>query len=153
MLRRIMLGIALSGLLPAGVAAQTTTSVLRSLCPGADLQVQVARMSHAYGHCSAPTDSTVTLASAGADRSVRIADIEAIWVREPATGDGAIVGGLIGFAAGAAMAVLLERGMCDTPDCGTVSTAIRGGIVVGLGGAALGAIVGSVSRTWSRRFP
>jgi hypothetical protein len=85
-------------------------------------------------------DEAIRLSRVTGDSATRSAPTLQQWMRCESTGRGAIVGGLIGAAAGVALAILGNRRLNLGGGYGPVQT--RHVVGFGAGGAGLGAIVG-----------
>jgi hypothetical protein len=84
------------------------------------------------------------------DRQVTIAQIDSVWVSRNHATTGALVGGLIGGGVGA---VAASGKTCQLGDGACLTGAYLESVVITLGGALLGALVGSGTRSWQLRFP
>jgi|SRR5688572_21257093 len=98
----------------------------------------------------------LVLRDGGAARRLAFADVDTVWRAGRATARGATIGAVVGGVALASFGVLVVQGFCENNDgCGddTVKAALGGGALGGVGGAILGAGLGSLARTWRRVHP
>lgn len=73
----------------------------------------------------------------------------------PATGRGLTYGAVAGGTLGGLAGAVVGAGLCDAADCTgeTWEGAARGALLVGASGAAVGALIGSLSERWDRVHP
>jgi hypothetical protein len=100
-----------------------------------------------------------TLIIATDTRTVRVPLnlVDVLWIRQRATAKGAKIGGISGTLVGAALGGLIAifiQSDCDTGDCGGDALRAVGGMSVlgAAGGTALGAVIGSRTWEWDRRY-
>ena len=98
----------------------------------------------------APAERTSLVADGELDRAV--ANIRRAWVRERATGTGAVIGGAVGLVAGVTYGLLITRpesSPCDADNCTRAGVTAVSGLLGTAIGAGLGAIVGTLIHTSS----
>jgi hypothetical protein len=108
------------------------------------------------GQFVAANETIVTLSSHGATAQVPLLDLERLWVRQRATGRGALIGAGVGAVAGVIAGLLISSVACepvDGGDCTAAEVAAVTGLVGGAGGGLIGAGVGSLIPVWRVRFP
>jgi len=85
-----------------------------------------------------------------AQRQIPVAAIDSVWVRRGHAKTGAILGGVVGVLL--AVRYLIDRcGWGGDQSC--VQSTEAGGDGMVLGGVAIGAILGSVTKSWKLRYP
>lgn len=94
---------------------------------------------------------TVRLVSDGDTAAVASDVVQRVWRRRRATVAGAVVGGAIGIGVGIFYG-LLAAAVSETGDSPAGYAAV-GGLVVGAGGALVGAAVGAAIPRWSTIYP
>jgi hypothetical protein len=155
-----LLGLALLALAHGPVVAQSPdsglVSAVRSLEPGTHVRLEASQVGRVQGRLLVVSDTTVTLARQEMPITVRLPDVERLWVRGRATGLGALIGTGVGVVAGAVFGALIGQVACepvDGGDCTPVEVAAVTGLLGGAGGALLGAGIGFVIPKWRLRFP
>lgn len=131
-------------------------TVVEALETGQDVRVEVARGIRVQGRFAFRSDTAFTLARDEQATTIRLTEVERLWVRGRATGTGALVGAAVGLVAGAVYGGLIGQVACepvDGGDCSPVAVAALVGLVGGAGGAAVGAGVGYLIPVWRMRFP
>ena len=141
-------------------AAQSTpapaATAVRELCPGPRIQVALSSGRRVEGYCGFADSAAVPIRFGTTEERVPLESVDSLWVQRPSTGEGATIGGIAGFAAGALLGVVFVDAICENPDgCvdDMVGAGVLSGAVVGAGGALIGALLGSLEQGWSRRFP
>ncbi len=102
------------------------------------------------------TATTVTLTSHGVAAEVPLLDLERLWVRQRATGRGALIGAGFGVLVGVVGGLIISSVACepvDGGDCTAAEVAALTGLLGGAGGAFIGAGIGFVIPVWRLRFP
>ena len=122
-------------------------AALARIAPGKQIRLHAAGLGRLEGALVSLTDTSVTLDTPSTPTSVVMAGIDSVWQRQSAAGNGGFLGAVLGGAIGGVAAYKA----CPDEGCGAVA-AIGAGIGV-LGGAAVGALIGSNIPKWSRRFP
>jgi hypothetical protein len=143
---------------PAVADAQDTARVaaVRTLTLGQYVRADVARLGRMEGQFVTATETTVTLTSRGVTAEVPLLDLERIWVRQRATGRGALIGAGLGVLVGVVGGLIISSIACepvDGGDCTAAEVAAVTGLLGGAGGGLLGAGVGFVIPVWRLRFP
>jgi hypothetical protein len=118
---------------------------------GRTARVAVPGEGRVAGTVTATDSDGFTLATPGGQRRFPALP-DTLWTRERAVAPGIVVGGIAGIGAGVFLG-LIANALCEY-DCGSpAGDAALGGLVVGVGGAALGALVGAAIPRWQRRAP
>ena len=137
-------------------------SALEKLKPGELLRVQTQESGLLEGSFARSGDGWLWLQSEAGERSLRVSNVEGIWVRGRSTRKGATVGAIsLGVVGGLGASLLASalNSLCETEgDCGVhggeyVLVGLVGAAVGGMTGALLGAGIGSVVSSWHRLFP
>lgn len=124
--------------------------------PGRQLRVDVLRLGRLHGRLVAADSTTLTLARGQSTIAVPLSEVDRLWVRDRATGKGALIGAGVGVAAGIVGGFLIGSIACepvDGDDCTALGVAATAGFLGGAGGAALGAGIGLAIPIWRLRFP
>lgn len=80
---------------------------------------------------------------------LRLDSVERIQVRGSAAGTGALIGAIGGLVGGMALSIGVTSTLCNDGGCSNQAGGTAGiAIVSTMGGALLGALIGSVSRKW-----
>lgn len=143
--------------LPASAFAQDSSarrdSAVAKLNTGQQIRISGEAMSRLVGKAGVASNDTLDFAQDDAVRRIPIPAIDTLWVRGPATMNGAIIGGtLVGSFAAIFFAAWV--GSCETSDCGSVPLAALGGFLMGgTVGAVLGGFIGASATTWKRQYP
>ncbi len=144
-------------LLPGIAVAQDSSarrdSAIAKLNTGQQIRVSGEAMSRLVGKAGVALNDTLDFAQDDAVRRIPIPAIDTLWVRGPATMNGAIIGGtLVGSFAAIFFAAWV--GSCEASDCGSVPLAALGGFLMGgTVGAVLGGFIGGSTKTWKRQYP
>lgn len=119
--------------------------------PGRTVRVAMPGGGRVAGQVTASGDDGFTLATPGGER--RFAALpDTLWTRGRAVVPGVLVGGIAGVGAGILLG-LFANAICEY-ECGSAAgSAAAGALLVGAGGAALGALVGAAIPRWQRRVP
>jgi hypothetical protein len=138
--------------------AQNTARVaaVRTLTLGQYVRVDLSRDGRVEGQFVAVTDTTATLTRGGVTTEVPLRDLERLWVRQRATGRGALIGAGLGLLVGVVGGLLISSVACEPVDggnCTATEVAAVTGLVGGAGGVFIGAGVGFVIPVWRLRFP
>lgn len=155
MLMSLLLLLGGVGVLPAQVpdagAADSAALAALGVRPGRTVRVTVPGDGRLAGDVTALDGGGFALALPGGAR--RFATLpDTLWTRERAVVPGAIVGGIAGVVGGIFVG-LIGNALCEY-DCGApVGYAAAGGLLFGVGGAALGSLVGAAIPRWKRRVP
>lgn len=137
----------------AGQAAQPDLRVLslRSMQVGRTVRVVGREIGTLTGALLEVREGTLWLQHQPANRMVPIAGIDSMWVKGGGhAAAGALVGGLIGSVVGLAVVSGKQCQLGDT-SCLTGSYLESAGIA--LGGMLVGALIGSGTKNWQRRYP
>ncbi len=123
---------------------------LRSLRTGAVIRVTTPS-GRRQGPVSIVTDTMLTLGSSAIPASA----LDSLWTRKSNAKTGALVGALVGSVIGLVIASHQQRQSCDLSQYPCGQFAVPALIVMGgmLGGAAVGAGIGSAIPRWRLRFP
>jgi len=164
--RRLLLaalGLALASPPPVpaqGVARSGPTSsrlarAVAVLTPGAHLRVASAGQ-RSEGRFRAAVRDSLLLNWREVTWGVPLEQVDTLWVRQRATGPGAVAGAVVGAAALTALGLVFLNATCDaaagcSDDYPVVI--VLGGLVGAGGGALVGGALGSLGRRWSRRYP
>lgn len=98
----------------------------------------------------------ITLIRDGERLEVAIAGLRRAWVRERSTRTGAVIGGVVGLAAGITYGLLItqpESSPCDADNCTRAGVTAASGAIGAVLGAGTGALIGSLIPRWRLRFP
>lgn len=123
---------------------------LTSLKAGRSVRVGGPGFGTITGSFAGVRDGSLWLGAETTGRSVPIAGIDSVWVGNGHGTTGAVVGNLVGLAAGAA-AVSGKR--CSFLDNVCMSQGYATFTGVWLGTTLVGAIIGSLTNSWDLRFP
>lgn len=141
----------------AGRAAAQTASApdiralsLSSLKAGRSIRVNGRNIGTVTGSFSAVRDGSLWLEAEPSGRSVPLAGIDSVWVSHGHAATGALVGGLLGVALGAAA---ISGKKCDFLDNGCMTEGYATFMGVWLGTTLVGAIIGGQARSWDLRYP
>ena len=86
--------------------------------------------------------------------NISVRDVDSLWVRGTSWKTGALIGSVLGAAAGVVLGLGVSELGCESTDCGPAAGAgLAGGAIVGAGGALLGALIGSAFPKWHSRWP
>jgi hypothetical protein len=131
---------------------------LRGVCPGSrEVRIATTAGEQVHGYCDAIERTHLRLSVGSRERTVPLAAVDSVWVRERVAGQGASKGALFGVLLVGGAGVLLGQGFCE----GEGDDCIGGSLLLGVGGAAIGGTVGAVlggigghaTRTWRRLYP
>lgn len=141
----------LSAQVPEAGAADSASLAAFGVRPGRSVRVTVAGEGRLTGDVTTVDGGGFALALPGGER--RFATLpDTLWTRGRAVVPGAIVGGIAGVVGGIFVG-LIGNALCEY-DCGApVGYAAAGGLLFGVGGAALGSLVGAAVPRWQRRVP
>lgn len=149
-----------AAVLPGWLVAQTGGSRpslletrLQQLKSDSYLRIAVVGDGTIAGSLSDRGSGSLTLATDGGSRTLRLEQVEGLWVRGRATGTGALVGGIVGVVSGVLFGVWVENTFCDCDDPNLVGTGAKGGLIFGAAGLALGAVIGTAIPKWHRKYP
>lgn len=126
------------------------------LTPGDRVRLQTVSAGLLEGVAAAASDQSVLLDRNGDRLEIARADIQKVWVRGRATKKGAIIGGIVGLAAGVTYGLLITRpesSPCDADNCTRAGVTAVSGAIGLAAGAGIGALIGSVIPRWRLRFP
>jgi hypothetical protein len=147
-------------LVGASASAQAPDSaraaVVHTLSFGTRVRLDLLHAGMVEGRFTRGTDTILTLVRHDESTSIRLRDIERLWVRGRATGTGALVGAGVGIVAGVVYGLLIGQVACepvDGGDCTTAEVAALTGLIGGAGGALAGAGIGLAIPVWRLRFP
>jgi len=152
-MRRSVIGALLLLCSVTAVQAQDST---RSVAPpgvkqGHTVRLAVPGQGRVVGNVERVGSDGLTLGTASGPRTFAVLP-DTLWSRERSVKQGAIVGGIAGVAGGIFLGVIANA-LCEY-DCGSsAGYAAAGGLLVGVGGAALGSLVGAAIPRWKRRTP
>lgn len=143
--------------LSASVSAQnaSTDSVFRSIRPGRELRI-VTGSGEVAGRFARLNGAVVWLDTSAGMREIPGATIQQVRVKGNAAVKGAVIGGIAAFTAGAVFGYVLGANVACEPvdggDCSPFEVAAVVGGLAGLGGAGVGALIGSQITVWRVRF-
>jgi hypothetical protein len=142
----------LAAQVPDSAAVAHATPAALGVRPGRTARVAVPGEGRIAGTVTASDPDGFTLATPGGERRFPTLP-DTLWTRERAVVPGMVVGGIVGAGAGVFLG-LIANALCEY-DCNDspVGDAALGALVVGAGGAALGALVGAAVPRWKRRAP
>lgn len=112
---------------------------------GATVRVSTLRRGRAEGEFLALDAAAVTLAVRGTSLRVPLAELDTLWTRHRSTGRGILLGAVVS-------AVALSILACQ-PSCDESGVLYPGLFITPLPGIVVGAVVGSRSIRWKRRYP
>ena len=119
--------------------------------PGHTVRLAVPGQGRVVGDVERMGSDGLTLGTASGPRTFAVLP-DTLWTRERSVKQGAIAGGIAGVAGGIFLGVIANA-LCEY-DCGSsAGYAAAGGLLVGVGGAALGSLVGAAIPRWKRRTP
>jgi len=146
--------------LPGPLSAQTPPSRpslvearLQQLKSDSYLRVAVVGDGTIAGRLSDRSAGSFSLAMDSGSRTLRVDQVEALWVRGRATGTGAMVGGIVGVVSGVLFGLWVEKTFCDCVHPNYAGAAARGGVIFGAAGLALGAVIGTAIPKWHQKYP
>lgn len=152
--------IALEAIGPAAIAAQPAGSdtlrlraALGAFEAGDPIRVSFERQTRLQGRLLAVGSDSLEISVDGVPAGVSLDAIDAVWSRGRAVGRGALIGGLVGFALGAAYGLLIGEVACAETSCTRLETGAVGGLIFGAAGTGAGALVGLAIPVWRQRFP
>jgi hypothetical protein len=150
----LLLGCAgmLAAQVPDSAAGAGATPAALGVRPGRTARVAVPGEGRVAGTVTSTGQDGFTLATPGGERRFPALP-DTLWTRERAVVPGIVVGGIVGAASGVLLG-LFANAICEY-DCNDSATgdAALGALVVGAGGAALGALIGAAIPRWKRRVP
>ncbi|HEX6368944.1 MAG TPA: hypothetical protein VF006_08425 [Longimicrobium sp.] len=133
------------------------TAALRPLCPGAEVRLAVAPADTVQGYCGRVEDGRLLVRWGADEWRVPLAQVEGVWVRRRATGDGGSRGAVYGAIAMAVVGGVIVNSMCESPaGCGARGPLIGaavGGVFGALAGAGIGGMTDAAAAGWGRRYP
>jgi len=143
--------------IPVSLSAQEPTarrdSAIAKLNTGQQIRVSGEAMNRLVGKVGVASNDTLDFAQDDAVRRIPIPAIDTLWVRGPATMNGAIIGGAL-VGSFTAIWFAAWTGACETSNCGSVPLAAIGGFLLGgTVGAVLGGFIGGSAKTWKRKYP
>ncbi len=146
----------LLGLQPLAASADEPddprSAALDTLTPGSHIRVDFGG-EHAEGKLRERTRFGLVLTDDGSETTVETGSVEGLWVRDRFTGQGALLGGVLGLAAGAGLGSAISHAGCDTGDCQELEAVVIGGLVVGAVGALVGGLTGTLITRWDQVYP
>lgn len=139
--------------LPTGLGAQAADSldrVLEEVPDDRGVRVEVRGDTvRPVGRLGTREAEAFTLRTADGERRVPTRAVERLWVRVGHRGgNGALIGGAIGFGVGALVTDFFFGEVASDP----LEASVRGGILFGLVGAGVGYIAGQSRTDWDLRF-
>ena len=140
----------------AGAQDTARVTAVRTISLGQYVRADIVRLGRVEGRFVTATERTVTLTRQGVRTEVPLLDLERLWVRQRATGRGALVGAGIGVLVGIVGGLAISSVACepvDGGDCSAAEVAVVTGLLSGAGGGVIGAGVGSLIPVWRLRFP
>ncbi len=138
---------------PATPPADALDTALELFSPGSPIRVAFDRGNRLEGRLLAVGPDSLEISVDGVPAGVALDAIDRVWSRGRAVGRGTLIGGLAGFALGAAYGLLIGEIACSETDCTRLEVGAVGGLVVGAAGAGAGALIGLAIPVWKRRFP
>ena len=123
---------------------------LRSLKAGRSIRVGGQGFGTLTGSFAGLRDGSLWLDAEATARSVPVGGIDSVWVSHGHAATGAVVGGLLGVALGAAA---ISGKKCDFLDNGCMTEGYATFIGVWLGTTLVGAIIGGETKSWDLRYP
>jgi hypothetical protein len=140
---------AVAGAAQEWAAGPAVARVVERLRPGA--RVQVAEGGRLHRGTVARTDAAELVVKEGeAESTIPLTGVDSLWVGRSAAGGAALMGGVLGLAAGAIVGFVACSDCVDTPSEGVAAAGAAAGA---LGGALIGAAIGSGKTDWVRRDP
>ena len=129
--------------------------ILSELRPGSGVRVRAADALRVEGSFLALEGPQMLVDRDAEVYRVPVDRIEALWVRRPATGRGALLGAMAGTVIGGVLGVLAGEVLCDDGGCSWSTLEAVGllgasGAVLGLAG---GALIGSSTSMWRLAWP
>jgi hypothetical protein len=124
--------------------------------PGERVRLETIHAGRLEGVAVSATDRSVLLNQDGDQLEIASAEIERVWIRGRATRNGAVIGGLVGAAAGVTYGLLITRpesSPCDADNCTRAGVTAASGALGLAAGAGIGALIGSLIPRWKLRFP
>lgn len=141
---------------PAGIEESELRrrSALESLTPRQRIRIEVPVEGRLEGPYLGLRDDRFRLRAEGTELTLPVDQVRRLWVRGNRAGTGALVGGVIGIVTGAALGGALGEFACaETSESCGLELGLIGGLVLGAGGAGLGALVGLAIPSWPQRYP
>jgi hypothetical protein len=145
---------------PGWLTAQTPASPpslvearLQQLKSDSYLRVAVVGDGTIAGRLSDRGAGSFSLAMDSGSRTLRVDQVEALWVRGRATRTGAVVGGIVGVVSGVLFGLWVEKTFYEGVDPNYAGAAARGGVIFGAAGLALGAVIGTAIPKWHQKYP
>lgn len=128
----------------------------RFVTPGERVRVETTDSRLIEGMSEATGAEMVRLNRDGERLDFAVADIRRAWVQRRSTRSGAIIGGVVGLAAGITYGLLITRpesSPCDADNCTRTGVTVASGLIGAAVGAGAGALIGSLIPRWQLRFP
>lgn len=139
---------------PVAFDTSRVRSVISQLEPDSRLRLETASSEARLEGRFVRSDSGSVVFRAGVDEVVApLGDIERLWTRGRAVGQGAWFGAIGGLVIGVVYGVAISEVTCAESSCTTLGLAAATGGVGAVGGAALGALIGLAIPRWKLRFP
>ena len=133
---------------------------LRRQCAGRAVRVSTSAGGTVRGQCGPVEDARLVVRdTAGRVWEMPYNTVEGVWVRRTGTRRGAIAGGVVGGVVGGVWGGLVASALCGEGrgdvNCGddVLLVGLLTGTLGGLGGAGVGAVIGSTTRVWVRIHP
>ena len=156
----VIVGLSFLLLLPRETESQAVDrglgTVLQTLSTGSTIKVTTPASGAAEGRFLGVVRDSLLLRMSALERRVALSAIDTLWVWQRNGERGALMGAAIGAGA---LAVVGTVWIATSSESGSHSpsdyAAVAGifGIVGGLGGAAIGSVLGAVTQTWRRVYP
>lgn len=138
---------------PESTRAERLAAALEEFHTGDPIRVAFERQSRLQGRLLDVGRDSLEILVDGVPAGVVLAGIEGVWSRGNAVWKGALIGGLAGFALGAAYGLLIGEIACAETSCTRLEVGAVGGLVIGAAGAGAGALIGLAIPVWRPRFP
>jgi len=154
--RALALAIVLTAAVTARAECQGPERVVRELEVGRRVRLDAAGLGRIEGRFLTLRGDLLAIDVEAQEREIRVREIQRLWVRGHSAKRGAVIGALVGGAAGVLGGLLIAEVACgptDGGDCTTLEVASVFGLVAGGGGALLGAGIGLAIPSWKLRFP